>query len=178
MSATAARARSPSQRARDNERLSRQIARIHAASRMTYGPPRVHAELQAQGGQVSLPLCTTQADREAPVAPDRFRRRFEASRPNRLWVAGITYVPTQEGFLYLATVLDVFRRKVVGWVMGARQTAALVRSALASAHARIIPCNRNRSPQAQFLARQNFRHSQPFPRGASYSSCRRPGADA
>ncbi len=143
------RQRSPSRRARENERLSRQIAGIHAASRGTYGAPRVQAELLAAGESVSRQrvarllralglqgvtrrrrLCTTRADREAEVAPDRVRRRFEASGPHRLWVADITYVPTREGFLYLATVLDVFRRKVVGWAMGARQTAALVRSAL------------------------------------------------
>ncbi len=61
------------------------------------------------------------------------RREFRASEPNRLWVADITFVPTAEGFLYLATVLDVFSRKVVGWAMSARQTAALVSSALAMA---------------------------------------------
>ena len=61
------------------------------------------------------------------------RREFHAEEPNRLWVADITYVPTAEGFVYLATVLDVFSRKVVGWAMSARQTAALVSSALAMA---------------------------------------------
>ena len=75
-------------------------------------------------------VSTTQSDRQATVAPDRVERCFEASEPNRLWVADITYVPTVEGFLYLATVLDVFSRKVVGWAMSARQTAALVLEAL------------------------------------------------
>ncbi len=74
--------------------------------------------------------CTTRRDREAAVAPDRVQRRFEAAKPNQVWVADITYVPTQEGFLYLATVLDVFSRKVVGWAMSARQTVELVQSAL------------------------------------------------
>ena len=64
------------------------------------------------------------------MAPDRVQRRFEAAKPNQVWVADITYVPTQEGFLYLATVLDVFSRKVVGWAMSARQTVELVQSAL------------------------------------------------
>ena len=64
------------------------------------------------------------------MAPDRVQRRFEATKPNQLWVADITYVPTQEGFLYLATVLDVFSRKVVGWAMSARQTVELVQLAL------------------------------------------------
>ena len=74
--------------------------------------------------------CTTHRDREAAVVPDRVQRRFEAAKPNQVWVADITYVPTQEGFLYLATVLDVFSRKVVGWAMSARQTVELVQSAL------------------------------------------------
>ena len=60
------------------------------------------------------------------MAPDRVQRRFEATKPNQLWVADITYVPTQEGFLYL----DVFSRKVVGWAMSARQTVELVQLAL------------------------------------------------
>ena len=64
------------------------------------------------------------------MAPDRVQRRFEAAKPNQVWVADITCVPTQEGFLYLATVLDVFSRKVVGWAMSARQTVELVQSAL------------------------------------------------
>ena len=92
---------------------------------------RVHAELRAQGVVTSWQrVSTTQSDRQATVAPDRVERCFEASEPNRLWVADITYVPTVEGFLYLATVLDVFSRKVVGWAMSARQTAALVLEAL------------------------------------------------
>ncbi len=70
--------------------------------------------------------------RVAPAAA-QVRREFHAEEPNRLWVADITYVPTAEGFVYLATVLDVFSRKVVGWAMSARQTAALVGSALAMA---------------------------------------------
>ena len=143
------RVRSPSRRAQQNKELSRRIAAIHAESRQTYGARRVWAELRAQGVTVSrrrvarlmraLGLqgvtrrkrrCTTRRDPQATVAPDRVQRRFEASEPNRLWVADITYVPTLEGFVYLATVLDVFSRKVVGWAMSARQTVDLVQSAL------------------------------------------------
>ena len=132
--------------------LSRRIAAIHAESRQIYGARRVWAELRAQGVTVSrrrvarlmraLGLqgvtrrkrrCTTRRDAQAAVAPDRVQRRFEAAEPNRLWVADITYVPTLEGFVYLATVLDVFSRKVVGWAMSARQTVALVQSALGMA---------------------------------------------
>ena len=146
------RVRSPSRRAQQNQELSRRIAAIHAESRQIYGARRVWAELRAQGVTVSrqrvarlmraLGLqgvtrrkrrCTTRRDAQAAVAPDRVQRRFEASEPNRLWVADITYVPTLEGFVYLATVLDVFSRKVVGWAMSARQTVDLVQSALGMA---------------------------------------------
>ena len=71
----------------------------------------------------SPPAATTRGGGAAAV-----QRRFEAAKPNQVWVADITYVPTQEGFLYLATVLDVFSRKVVGWAMSARQTVELVQS--------------------------------------------------
>ena len=74
------------------------------------------------------------------------QRRFEAAKPNQVWVADITYVPTQEGFLYLATVLDVFSRKVVGWAMSARQTVELVQSAL----------RRGRHPAIDGAGRQLF----------------------
>ena len=82
------------------------------------------------GNGVARPTRARDCQREAAVVPDRVQRRFEAAKPNQVWVADITYVPTQEGFLYLATVLDVFSRKVVGWAMSARQTVELVQSAL------------------------------------------------
>ena len=138
------RKRGPSRRARENERLSRRIGRIHAASRGKYRAPPVNTELRARGVAVSpsrvarltrargrrgvsrrRPRCTTQTGREAQVAPDRVGRGFEAGRPNRLSVADITDALTEAGLLYLATVLDVFSCKVMGWAMGARQTAAL-----------------------------------------------------
>ena len=145
----AGRQRTPSRRAQEREALSRRIAAIHVESRQSYGARRVQAELKAEGVSVSRPRvarlmralglqgvtrrkrrCTTRREREAAVAPDRVQRRFEASEPNRLWVADITYVPTLEGFVYLATVLDVFSRKVVGWALGARQTVELVQAGL------------------------------------------------
>ncbi len=143
------RKRPPSRQAAENLALSKRIRAIHERSRQTYGARRIHAELEAEGVAVSrqrvgrlmraLGLagvtrrkrrCTTRRDPQAAVAADRVQRRFEASRPNRLWVADITYVPTQEGFVYLATVLDVFSRKIVGWAMSARQTVELVQAAL------------------------------------------------
>ena len=86
---------------------------------------RLMRALGLQGVTRRKRRCTTRRDPQATVAPDRVQRRFEASEPNRLWVADITYVPTLEGFVYLATVLDVFSRKVVGWAMSARQTVDL-----------------------------------------------------
>ena len=145
------RRRPPSRRAQANRALSREIAQIHEQSRGTYGARRVQAQLRVDGSGVSRRrvarlmragglqgvtrrrVTTTRRDPQATVAADQVRREFHAEEPNRLWVADITYVPTAEGFVYLATVLDVFSRKVVGWAMSARQTAALVSSALVMA---------------------------------------------
>ncbi len=129
--------RPPGRRARESEELSRRIAAIHAASRGTYGARRVHAELRAGGVQASRQRVERLMRRLGLQGAHRRRRRAttRAGRgagvaPNRLWVADITCVPTGEGFLYLAPVMDAFSRKVVGWAMGARQTAELARSAL------------------------------------------------
>ena len=81
----------------------------------------------------------TRRDRQARPAPDRVERRFEAEVPNRLWVADITYLPTLAGFLYLAIVLDVFRRRVVGWAMAPHLRTALVLEALEMAVAQRRP---------------------------------------
>ena len=73
---------------------------------------------------------TTRRDPAAPPVPDRVDRRFKAEAPNRLWVADITHVPTLQGFLYLAVVLDVFSRRIVGWAMESHLRADLVLAAL------------------------------------------------
>jgi len=146
------RKRPPSRRAAENEALIGRIRAIHEQSRQTYGARRVHAELRSQGVVVSrqrvarLMRClgltgvtrrkrrnTTRRDPQAAVAADRVKRQFSAAEPNRLWVADITYVPTLEGFVFLAMVLDVFSRKIVGWAMSARQTVELVQTALTMA---------------------------------------------
>jgi putative transposase len=143
------RVRPPSARAqRDGELLERILA-IHAESRGTYGAPRVHAELRAQGVRVSRKrvarlmrqagLCgvsrrrfvvTTVRDKDAVPAPDLVQRDFEAAGPNQLWVADITYIPTWAGFLYLAVVLDAWSRRVVGWAMATHLRTDLVLEAL------------------------------------------------
>jgi len=143
------RNRPPSARSQANAALSVQIRQIHGDSRGTYGTPRIHAELRDRGVRcgrkrvarllrlAGLQGChrrkgvrTTRQAKEATPAADYLRRDFVAPAPNRVWVADITYVPTWAGFLYLAVVLDVFSRRVVGWAMATDLRAALVVDAL------------------------------------------------
>jgi len=150
--------RSPSQRSDRDRALLAGIRAIHEASRGTYGAPRIHAELQARGERVGRKrlarlmrqdgrrgvtrrrfTVTTRRSKGRP-APDRVERRFEADGPNLLWVADITYIPTTAGFLYLAVVVDVWSRKVVGWAMETHLRTELVEQALDMAL-------RNRKPQ-------------------------------
>jgi putative transposase len=142
--------RPPSARAAADAALTATIQQIHAASRGTYGAPRVHAELreahQVRCGRKRVerlmhaaalrgvcrhrPVRTTRRDRGAERADDLVHRQFAADAPNRLWVADITYLPTWAGFLYLAVILDAFSRKVVGWSMAAHLQTRLVLDAL------------------------------------------------
>ncbi len=141
--------RPSSARARTDAALSARIAAIHQRSRATYGAPRIHVELQEQGIRVgrkrvarlmrAAGLCgvsrrrwvtTTVRDRNARPAPDLVERNFVAPGPNCLWVADITYIPTWAGFLYLAVVLDVFSRRIVGWAMETYLRTELVLKAL------------------------------------------------
>jgi putative transposase len=141
--------RSPSKRDRENTALSEKIREIHDRSRGIYGYPRVHAELRALGVRCSrkrvarlmrkaaLQGCirgcrkrTTRRDEHAVPAPDLVGGNFAAAAPNKVWTADITYVHTQEGFLYLAFILDVYSRRVVGWSMAHHLRAELVVDAL------------------------------------------------
>lgn len=153
------RDRPPSRRSLENAVMTERIRTIHAASDATYGMPRVRAELIDQGATVSRKrvarlmrkarirgvsrrrgFCvTTERDRRQRPAPDLVKRRFAADGPNQLWVADMTYIPTWAGFLYLAMVLDVWSRKVVGWAMGEQMTADLVLAALDMAIAQRKP---------------------------------------
>lgn len=141
--------RPKSKRRLENERLKELVIQIHARSRGTYGSPRIHAELKSIGFKIGknrvqrlmreLKIVgasrrkwanTTLRDlRQAPV-PDLVHRQFISKEPNRLWVADITYVPTWEGFLYLAVVLDVYSRKIVGWSMEPHLKTEIVLAAL------------------------------------------------
>jgi putative transposase len=144
------RGRQPSARELSDDELAGVILGIHATSRETYGRPRIHAELRMQHGiSVSRKrvrrlmheygvigvhrrgfVVTTQRDRDSRPAPDLVDRNFVAKAPNTLWVADITYIPTWAGFLYLAVVLDVFSRRIVGWSMSTSLHARVVVDAL------------------------------------------------
>ena len=141
--------RGTSPRARRDGELSARIAAIHRDSRGTYGVPRIHAELAEHSERVARKRVarlmrthglrgvsrrkwtrTTLRDEAEMPVPDLVERDFTASRPNALWVADATYIPTWEGFLFLAVVVDVYSRRVVGWSMGARLVTALMLDAL------------------------------------------------
>ena len=144
------RVRRPSARAVADAGLTATIRAIHAGSRGTYGAPRVHAELaEAHGIRCGrkrvarlmrradlVGVCrrrgarTTRRDETTRPSDDLVHRSFAATGPDRLWVADITYLPTWQGFLYLAVILDAFSRRVVGWAMADHLRADLVLGAL------------------------------------------------
>ena len=143
-----------SDRAAANLVLLRKIRKAHTESDGKYGSPRICAELQEQGvrasrGRIARLMAasgivgvrgrrrirtTTPAKKPAPFA-DLVKRRFKATRPNELWCGDLTYVHTGEGFLYLASVIDVFSRRVIGWAIATHMRAELVCDALRMAMA-------------------------------------------
>jgi len=140
------RRRTPGPRALQNQTLVRQIAGIHIQSRQTYGSPRIVEALRKQGARHGrnriarlmreAGLCgrqkgryrvqTTDSNHDQPIAPNLMAQAPAAAAPNQIWVGDITYVETQEGWLYLAAVLDRYSRKIVGWAMSARIDTDLV----------------------------------------------------
>jgi len=152
------RQRPVSARARANQELLARIRAIQAHSRRTYGSPRVHAELRAQGVCCNRKRVarlmrehglrakmskryrgTTVSQHELPVAPNRLQRMFWAARANEKWVSDITYVPTAEGWLYLAAEMDLHSRAIVGWSMSDSLSSTLTQDALQMAIARRQP---------------------------------------
>jgi transposase InsO family protein len=142
-------ARAPSGHAQADARLGVEIAAIYAESRQRYGSPRVHAELRDRGHRTSRKRvarlmrhhqlasrrrrrfrATTDSRHPFPVAPNVLARQFAQGAPDRAWVTDITYMPTDEGWLYLAVILDLCSRVVVGWAMSARITRELTLDAL------------------------------------------------
>jgi putative transposase len=134
------------------------IERIHEGSRKTYGSPRVYRILKAMGERCSKTTverlmreqgirskmrrkfkATTDSNHRLPVAPNVVKRDFTAKSPNRLWCSDITYLWTEEGWLYLAAIIDVFTRKVVGWAMRDRLTLPLALEAIEMAVQRQKP---------------------------------------
>jgi putative transposase len=154
----AAQSRPVPSRVTTDARRAVQSAAIHRASRRCYGSPRVHAELRARGQCTSRKRvarlmrragltarrrrafrATTQSRHTHPVAPNRLARQFTASVPDRVWVTDITYLATVEGWLYLAVVLDLFSRRVVGWATSDRLGEGVALEALGMGLARRRP---------------------------------------
>jgi putative transposase len=139
-----------SDRARADLALTAKIEAIHRRSRGVYGSPNIHAELaddyeirvgrkrvarlmraaSLRGATLRRYVVTTQPDLQAPRAVDLVERQFYTDGPDRLWVADITYIPTWSGFLYLAMVLDVYSRRIVGWSMETHLRTELILAAL------------------------------------------------
>jgi transposase InsO family protein len=165
----------PTARAGQTQALAQQIRKIHAQSRQTYGSPRIQMELRKDGrhhGRNRIArlmreegLCgrqkgrhrvqTTESNHDEPIAPNRLAEAPKPTAPNQIWVGDITYIQTQEGWLYVAAILDLYSRRIVGWAMGQRIDTALVLQALGMA-----VLHRNPPPQLLF-------HSD---RGVQYAS--------
>ena len=152
-------ARTPSGRATRRADLAGKIRQVHADNRGVYGSPRVHRALNAAGEKVCentvakimsdqriaaktkrkyVPRTTDSAHTQ-PVAANTLDRQFEAPAPDRKWAADITYVPTAEGWLYLAAIIDLCTRRIVGWSMADHMRAELIGDALQMAIARRAP---------------------------------------
>ena len=147
------RERPVSARAGSNSTLLAEIRQVHHDSGQRYGSPRVHAALRTQGRGASRGrierlmrrygiraimarprrVRTTDSRHDLPIAPNLIARDFTAAAPNRVWLADITYIPTAEGWLYLAAVMDMFSRKIVGWAMRDHMQVELPSVALAMA---------------------------------------------
>lgn len=152
--------RPASRRRLDDERLKRRLLQAWKHSDQTYGAPRLHAELRlGEGLRVGKKrvarlmreleiqgvsrrrgrVRTTTPDKRAAPAPDLVNRDFTAERPDQTWVADITYIPTHEGWLFLAAVMDLYSRKIVGWSMREDLEAPLVVDAISMAISRRRP---------------------------------------
>jgi transposase InsO family protein len=165
----------PGKRAKENQTLANEIKTIHSQSRKTYGSPRIMAQLRKAGLKhgrnriarlmKELNLCgrqkrryrvrTTDSNHDHPIAPNLLAQTPKASQPNQIWVADITYIKTKEGWLFLAAILDLYSRKIVGWNMSPWLDTQLILKALQMALL-------NRQPPANLLF-----HSD---RGVQYAS--------
>lgn len=153
------RRRPESRRNIENRALLGEIRRVHAESGGCYGYPRIHAALRTAGrrigrhriarlmrlsglrGLAAIPrrVRTTDSRHDYPIAPNRLRRNFTAGAPNQVWLADLTYIRTGEGWLFLAALIDMYTRKVVGWSMRETLHASIALEALGMAVARQRP---------------------------------------
>jgi transposase InsO family protein len=152
------RGRPATRRSKEDAELVVEIKAAHKAGRGAYGSPRVHRELRAKGHRIGKKRVerlmreegvvgrkkrrfrkTTDSNHPHPIAPNVLERRFDVERPNTAWVTDVTYVWTFEGWLYLAVMLDLFSRRVVGWAASANNDRALALGALDRAVATRIP---------------------------------------
>jgi putative transposase len=152
------RHRPVSARRQRQDDLTARIRTVHTAVRARYGSPRMHAELVARGHGCCVNTVarlmrqagiaaktarkfrhTTDSNHDRPVADNVLDRKFDPASANAAWVADLTFIPTREGWLYLAAVEDLYSRMVVGWAMAARMTSRLVVDALAMAVQRRLP---------------------------------------
>ena len=152
------RQRPLSPRALANQRLVMQMRVIHREVHETYGSPRMRAELEARGLSCNVKRVarlmrlhhlrarhkrkyrvTTKVNPKSPVAPNQLAQQFQASAPNEKWVSDITYIWTREGWLYLAVVMDLYSRRIVGWALARSQETTLVVAALQMAIGRRQP---------------------------------------
>ena len=166
--------REPSQRKLENDKLKLEIAKIYWQHRGRYGSPRIHRELLKNGHKCNIKRVvrlmsvmglkaiqkkkfkkTTDSNHNLPLKENLLNRNFDISKPNKAWVSDITYIPTAEGWLYLAVVIDLYSRKVVGWSINKRMTRQLVINALEMAI-------KNRNPKKGLIF-----HSD---RGSQYAS--------
>jgi putative transposase len=152
------RERPVSARQQQHDALLVEIRAVHAEAKARYGSPRVHAELAARGRGCCVNTvaklmrdhdiraktarkfrCTTDANHDLPVAENLLDRQFDPEAPNEVWLGDITYIPTREGWLYLAAVEDLYSRRVVGWSMANHLESRLVVDALEMAVQRRLP---------------------------------------
>ena len=146
------RDRPESTRAKRNRQLVSKISLFHKASRKIYGSPRIHRDLVDTGEQVGVNrvarlmskhgiqskmakkfVITTDSKNTLQPAPDRLKRHFDVEMPDKAWVSDTTFIPTRQGWLFLAVVIELYSRQVLGWAMGERNNAQLVQDALTMA---------------------------------------------